>query len=132
MYSTEGITFKIFSSNPLVPEIITIHPPPATKRIINPPTTTKEGTINCTPANDITILSDLFFTNLVCGRSVDGLYISDTVIPDISKSDVGPDLSNFDVFIAELSFWRRWGYMFMKSKVRGGNWIEKELFKWIA
>jgi hypothetical protein len=69
----------------------------------------------------ITILSDVFFTHLVCHLSLD----------DLSDGPI-PDMSQFDTFITNLAHWKQWKYKYMTKKVLIMSYLEKQLFKKIA
>jgi hypothetical protein len=93
---SEAVTLKILSSNTLNPEIIEINPP---------------------TINTVLVLTDSFFTNLVCHESLDGLYTGK--IPDVSK---------LDAYMEQLNWWSQCEYKYMKIKAKVSIWAEKELF----
>ena len=92
------ITFNILSTNTLTPEILETNPPGKT----------------------ITVLSDVFFTNLVCGESVD--KVCEGVIPAV----------DIDMYVRGLHWRKRWEFGYMKGKARAFIWVEKELFRRFA
>jgi hypothetical protein len=94
------VTLKVLSSNTLNPDIIEI----------NPPTN-----------NTVLVLTDSFFTNLVCHESLDGLY-----------TGTMPDLSKLDTHFGQLTWWKQCEYKYMKMKAKVSIWVDKELFRRIA
>jgi len=94
----QPITLRILSTNTLIPEVVEINP----------------------PGKESTILSDLFFTNLVCGETVDGLCHGD--VPGV----------NIEAFVRQLHWRKRWEFRYMKAKAMALIWAEKQLFGRIA
>ena len=99
---SESVIIKDLATNTLNPEIIEMNPP---------------------AENSITVLTDSFFTNLVCQESLDGLYKTDGMIPDMSK---------FEAYIGQLDWWRRCEYKYMKTRARMLIWAEGAFFRQIA
>lgn len=94
----QPITLRILSTNTLIPEVLEINP----------------------PGTEVTVLSDLFFTNLVCGEPVDGLCRGDVFGV------------NIDPFVRGLHWRQRWEFRYMKAKATALIWTEKQLFGRIA
>lgn len=101
-FRSEEMTFNVLSPNTLIPEVTEINPP--AKQII-------------------TVLTDSYFTNLACNEPVDGLFVADKVIPDVSQ---------LELFVKGLGFckWVEYRYMFTKAKLM--IWMEREFFGRIA
>jgi len=94
----QPITLRILSTNTLIPEVVEINP----------------------PGKESAVLSDLFFTNLVCGEPVDGMCQGD--VPDVI----------IEAFVQELHWRKRWEFRYMKAKAMALIWAEKQLFGRIA
>ena len=94
----QKITLKILSANTLSPEVVEINP----------------------PGKEVTVLSDLVFTNLVCGESVNGLCHGE--VPDV----------DVELFARGLHWRKRWEFRYMKAKAMTLIWAEKQLFERIA
>lgn len=73
-----------------------------------------------TPGKEILVLSDLFFTNLVCGQSVERLCKGDVPAVDL------------EAYIQRLRWRKRWEFRYMKTKAVALKWVERELFRRIA
>jgi len=97
-WKNEGVVFKILSPNTLNPEIVEINP----------------------PGKQITVLSDLFFTNLICVEPLNHLCVGD--IPEV----------DIELYVRGLNWRKRWEFRYMKAKAIGLIWAERELFGRIA
>ena len=69
----------------------------------------------------VTVFSDAFFTNLVCGEPVEGLYEGNFDKP-VGWRD----------YRGHLGWQARWIMRYMVMKVKISRWIEREVFKRIA
>jgi cyclopropane-fatty-acyl-phospholipid synthase len=98
-WKREAVRFEMLSGNTLEPEVIEIG----------------------APSETVTILSDAFFTNLVCGADIAGFYEG--------KFDKQVDLEG----IAGRLDWRERVYLrYMVIKARISIWMDQEFFRRIA
>lgn len=101
-HRSESISFNILPSNTLDPEIVEINPP---------------------AKKTVTVLSSLFFTNLVCHEPLDGLCTEDSYVPDMRQ---------LEEYMRILG-WRRYlKYYYMKTMALIGFWTEREVFRRVA
>jgi len=73
------------------------------------------------PSETVIVFSDAFFTSLVCGEPLEGLYEG--------KFDKTADLRDYEEY---LGWQERWIMRYMVTKARMSRWIERAVFRRIA